>query len=75
MRQTSLKEDYALQNQSEFLEYYHSDPFFKAKLDYKLIDIEKWFKTKNKKLTRPKDLGGLKPDVFKLKLDVSSDLA
>lgn len=56
------------------MEYYHSDPFFKAKLDYKLIEIEKWFKTKNKKLTSPIDMGLIKPGVFRLKLDVSGDL-
>jgi hypothetical protein len=56
------------------LDYYHSDPFFKAKLDCKLAEIEKWFKTKSKTLCRPQDLLGLKADAFSLRLDVNQDL-
>lgn len=32
--------------------YYKVDPFFRAKMDFKLQEIEKRFKTKNKKMNQ-----------------------
>ena len=34
------------------MNYYNADPFFRAKMDFKLQEIQKRFKSKNKKMNQ-----------------------